>query len=71
MVVEKSSTSTKSKKSSKSSKEKTVKEPASFSEYGYGFWFRFLSKYPENLEEGATEPLYFISKLSIIEEDDE
>ena len=64
--MEKSTTSSKNKKSSKSKKEKVVKEPVSFTEYGYGFWFRFLTKYPENLEEGAKEPLYFISKLSII-----
>jgi hypothetical protein len=34
------------------------------SEYGYGYWFRFLSRYPSELLIGKTEPHYFVSSLN-------
>lgn len=34
------------------------------SEYGYGFWMRFLTYYPKTLLNGKNEPWYFISRLT-------
>jgi hypothetical protein len=41
------------------------------SEYGYGFWLRFLSTFPSRLMNGKVAPWYFVSRLtSNIEYDD-
>ena len=32
-------------------------------EYGYGFWTRWLTKFPDVLT-GVTEPWYFVSRLT-------
>lgn len=35
------------------------------SDYGYGFWIRWLSRYPEELLTGRTkDTYYFISRLT-------
>lgn len=34
------------------------------SEYGYGFWMRFLTRYPVPLYEGKKAPWYFVSRLT-------
>lgn len=36
-------------------------------EYGYGFWCRWLTRHPEVLLTGNTEPWYFISRLTVNE----
>lgn len=36
-------------------------------EYGYGLWTRYLTKYPDNLPKGMTEPWYFLSRLTVNE----
>lgn len=33
-------------------------------EYGYGFWMRFLTRYPKPLYSGKKEPWYFVSRLT-------
>lgn len=33
-------------------------------EYGYGYWSRFLTRYPEPLYEGIKEAYYFMSRLT-------
>ncbi|CAD8123997.1 unnamed protein product [Paramecium sonneborni] len=33
-------------------------------EYGYGFWTRWLTRWPDSLLKGASEPWYFISRLT-------
>ena len=33
-------------------------------QYGYGFWFRYLTRYPVPLFQGKKEPWYFISRLT-------
>lgn len=33
-------------------------------EYGYGFWSRWLTRWPDSLLKGASEPWYFISRLT-------
>ena len=35
------------------------------SEYGYGFWFRFLTTYPDRLNPGKNAPWYFLSRLTV------
>ena len=35
------------------------------SEYGYGFWMRYLTRYPVVLTNGKTDPWYFISRLTM------
>ena len=39
-------------------------EPKNLVEYGYGFWLRFLTIYPERLPNGKNEPWYFVSRLT-------
>lgn len=34
------------------------------SEYGYGFWMRFLTDYPRRLISGKNAPWYFLSRLT-------
>ena len=34
------------------------------SEYGYGFWTRFLTRYPTPLYNGLVEPWYFVSRMT-------
>ena len=34
------------------------------SEYGYGFWLRFLSKHPDQLLNGLDKPKYFVGRLT-------
>jgi hypothetical protein len=38
--------------------------PDNLEEYGYGFWMRFLTAYPERLLSGKSEPWYFIARLT-------
>lgn len=33
-------------------------------EYGYGFWFRFMTAYPTRLWNGKSAPWYFVSRLA-------
>lgn len=33
-------------------------------EYGYGFWLRFLTTYPERLIQGKKAPWYFLARLT-------
>jgi hypothetical protein len=33
-------------------------------EYGYGFWYRFLTVYPKRLIPGKNAPWYFIARLT-------
>lgn len=33
-------------------------------EYGYGYWSRWLTRHPEPLVNGNTEPWYFMSRLT-------
>jgi hypothetical protein len=33
-------------------------------EYGYGFWLRFMSRYPVPLLTGKNAPFYFVSRLT-------
>jgi hypothetical protein len=47
--------------------DKTVPEdkmPRDVSEYGYGFWFRFLTTYPERLLAGKNAPWYFLARFT-------
>lgn len=44
--------------------DQTAKEDIDFEEYGYGFWARFLTLYPQRLEHGKNAPWYFISRLT-------
>jgi hypothetical protein len=39
--------------------------PANLNEYGYGFWFRFLTAYPTRLFAGKNAPWYFLARLTI------
>ena len=34
------------------------------SEYGFGFWLRFLTRYPTPLYQGKTAPWYFVARLT-------
>lgn len=34
-------------------------------EYGYGFWMRFLTTYPERLNAGKNQAWYFVSRLTV------
>lgn len=34
------------------------------SEYGYGFWMRFLTRYPAPLYSGKNAPWYFVSRMT-------
>ena len=46
---------------------KVVKEfrsEVSFTEYGYGFWARFLTAYPVKLHNGKNAPWYFMARLT-------
>jgi len=36
----------------------------SFTEYGYGFWARFLTAYPVKLPNGKNAPWYFMARLT-------
>ena len=33
-------------------------------EYGYGFWMRYLTTYPQRLIAGKNAPWYFVSRLT-------
>lgn len=33
-------------------------------EYGYGFWLRYLTRYPVPMMAGKREPWYFVSRLT-------
>lgn len=33
-------------------------------QYGYAFWFRFLTRYPETLLDGKNAPWYFLARLT-------
>lgn len=33
-------------------------------EYGYGFWARFLTAYPQRLLSGKNAPWYFVARLT-------
>jgi hypothetical protein len=39
--------------------------PVNLNEYGYGFWFRFLTVYPVRLWTGKSDPWYFLARLTI------
>lgn len=43
------------------------KLPSVLNEYGYGFWYRYLTHYPERLWSGKNAPWYFVSRLSMNE----
>jgi hypothetical protein len=34
------------------------------SEYGYGFWMRYLTRYPQVLTSGKNQPWYVVSRLT-------
>ena len=34
------------------------------SEYGYGFWLRFMTRYPTQMFHGRTASFYFVSRLT-------
>jgi hypothetical protein len=34
------------------------------SEYGYGYWLRFLTRYPVPMWKGKAAPWYFVSRLT-------
>jgi hypothetical protein len=38
--------------------------PSDLSEYGFGFWFRFLTTYPERLLAGKNAPWYFLARFT-------
>lgn len=40
------------------------KLPRKIEEYGYGFWLRFLTLYPERLLQGKNAPWYFVARLT-------
>lgn len=40
------------------------KLPDDVNEYGYGFWFRFLTMYPVKLMSGKNAPWYFLARLT-------
>ena len=44
--------------------EKEERSPTEFVEYGYGFWARFLTAYPERLLNGKNAAWYFMARLS-------
>jgi len=33
-------------------------------QYGYGFWFRFLTDYPKRLVSGKIAPWYFLARMT-------
>lgn len=33
-------------------------------EYGYGFWMRYLTRFPEPMYDGKRDPWYFVSRLT-------
>ena len=33
-------------------------------EYGYGFWFKFMTRYPSQLLSGKKDPWYHVSRLT-------
>lgn len=35
------------------------------SEYGYGYWLRFMSRFPVPLTRGKDAPWYFVSRLTV------
>lgn len=45
--------------------DKTSKSEQPFEEYGYGFWLRFLTVYPERLLAGKNQAWYFVSRLTL------
>lgn len=38
--------------------------PNTITEYGYGFWFRFLTHYPARLWSGKNAAWYFLARLT-------
>ena len=34
------------------------------SEYGFGFWLRYLTRYPTEMFKGLEDPWYFIARLT-------
>jgi hypothetical protein len=40
------------------------KDLSDSSEYGFGFWMRFLTRYPTPFYEGKQAPWYFIARLT-------
>lgn len=40
------------------------KAPKDRSEYGYGFWMRYLTTFPERLMPGKNAPWYFVARLT-------
>jgi hypothetical protein len=44
--------------------EEDTSPEASFTEYGYGFWARFLTAYPVRLANGKNAPWYFMSRMT-------
>ncbi|CAD8155184.1 unnamed protein product [Paramecium octaurelia] len=46
-----------------------VKKLKDVNEYGFGFWMRFLTLYPEQLQSGLTDQSYFVAKLTKNQQD--
>jgi hypothetical protein len=44
--------------------DQNVKADNNLEEYGYGFWMRFLSAYPDRLFSGKNEAWYFVARLA-------
>ncbi|CAK56140.1 unnamed protein product (macronuclear) [Paramecium tetraurelia] len=44
--------------------DKNVNSENPFDEYGYGFWMRFLTAYPQRLNNGKNEAWYFVARLA-------
>jgi len=44
--------------------EKEDSSEANLSEYGYGFWARYLTAYPVRMISGKNAPWYFVSRMT-------
>lgn len=45
--------------------DQNVEGPKNLEEYGYGFWARFLTVYPQRLLAGKNQAWYFVSRLTL------
>jgi hypothetical protein len=46
--------------------ERTLEKlPPTVDEYGYGFWFRYMTLFPERLWSGKNAPWYFLARLTV------
>jgi hypothetical protein len=48
--------------------EATKEKLSDIREYGYSYWFRYLTRHPKPMFEGKKEPWYFMSRLTVNKE---